>query len=513
MFHTLISRLYRVISDRLPCARPIGRLLPCSPTVEQLEERLVLDDYLWKGIIGANGVSPWENWKNWNDKQNPGQHTYPGGPDLKGNPTTDDTATITVGFVALKSDVVVQSLTLSAGLFIEPGHSLTIRKGKFDFQSGFIDLAEDGTAAHHGSWINLDCATGDWTGGKLSTLTGYGHVYVYNGSTLNITKDGGDTGAHLVIGQDQKGKGSAGTLNLATIGTKNDHDMESNLQLEINAGITIYTYGIMNFNQSKRSDTAGGIKGGGLSKVINYGTMNRTVPDAAVLLPGGAVPVASKLLNIQVPVLMDAAPAQFNLGAKCGINFSGKGGLDLKEGTFRYDKANGAVQKGVNVNGGKLEGRAAAPSGTDRYYALAGLPATAGIIAFDDSAGAYGNLVVSGSLTLAPGVLLSMNVGGSGPPTADLINVSGPVNLGGATLSLNVLSSFSAPPPPPPTTITLIDEAGSSPPIDGTFAGLPEGTNITINHQTFSISYHGGDGNDVVLTYVGTYLFSACNSS
>ena len=48
-------------------------------------------------------------------------------------------------------------------------------------------------------------------------------------------------------------------------------------------------------------------------------------------------------------------------------------------------------------------------------------------------------------------------------------------------------------------TVTLIDNLGTDP-VTGTFAGLPEGATLTANGQEFTISYIGGDGNDVVLT-------------
>lgn len=40
--------------------------------------------------------------------------------------------------------------------------------------------------------------------------------------------------------------------------------------------------------------------------------------------------------------------------------------------------------------------------------------------------------------------------------------------------------------------------------ITGTFSGLPEGTQFTVGNIVFSISYVGGDGNDVVLTALNT---------
>lgn len=48
-------------------------------------------------------------------------------------------------------------------------------------------------------------------------------------------------------------------------------------------------------------------------------------------------------------------------------------------------------------------------------------------------------------------------------------------------------------------TFTIIDNRSETP-IDGIFQGLPEGARITIGDVVFSISYVGGDGNDVVLT-------------
>lgn len=51
--------------------------------------------------------------------------------------------------------------------------------------------------------------------------------------------------------------------------------------------------------------------------------------------------------------------------------------------------------------------------------------------------------------------------------------------------------------------LTIIDNRHSSA-ISGTFAGLPEGSQITVGAMRFSISYVGGDGNDVTLTALDT---------
>src|SRR5262249_13563888 len=51
------------------------------------------------------------------------------------------------------------------------------------------------------------------------------------------------------------------------------------------------------------------------------------------------------------------------------------------------------------------------------------------------------------------------------------------------------------------TEIVLIANDGTDA-VVGTFAGLPEGTVGTLNGILFSISYRGGDGNDVTLTAI-----------
>ena len=53
------------------------------------------------------------------------------------------------------------------------------------------------------------------------------------------------------------------------------------------------------------------------------------------------------------------------------------------------------------------------------------------------------------------------------------------------------------------STFTLIENDGIEP-VMGIFSGLSEGATFVMNGQPFTISYHGGDGNDIVLTFTGT---------
>jgi fibronectin-binding autotransporter adhesin len=72
--------------------------------------------------------------------------------------------------------------------------------------------------------------------------------------------------------------------------------------------------------------------------------------------------------------------------------------------------------------------------------------------------------------------------------------VTGTVNLGGAklTVALNFAS-------PTNSSFIIIANDGADA-VQGTFAGLPEGQYFYANSTQFQITYHGGDGNDVMLT-------------
>jgi uncharacterized repeat protein (TIGR01451 family) len=72
--------------------------------------------------------------------------------------------------------------------------------------------------------------------------------------------------------------------------------------------------------------------------------------------------------------------------------------------------------------------------------------------------------------------------------------VTGTVSLANAPLTVAV--GFV---PPPFATFTIINNDGTDA-VTGTFAGLPQGARLTAGGVSFSISYTGGTGNDVVLT-------------
>jgi hypothetical protein len=78
------------------------------------------------------------------------------------------------------------------------------------------------------------------------------------------------------------------------------------------------------------------------------------------------------------------------------------------------------------------------------------------------------------------------------------LQVTGTVDLGGSTLSVDLLDTFK---PTNGFSFLIIDNDGTDP-VVGTFAGLPEGALFGGGGLPFRISYAGGTGNDVVITRV-----------
>jgi hypothetical protein len=79
------------------------------------------------------------------------------------------------------------------------------------------------------------------------------------------------------------------------------------------------------------------------------------------------------------------------------------------------------------------------------------------------------------------------------------------VNLTRAKLDLSLLGAFHG---HNGETFAVISNDGGDPVI-GHFAGLAEGAHVVAGGKVFSVSYHGGDGNDVVLTEQGNAMLHA----
>jgi autotransporter-associated beta strand protein len=104
-------------------------------------------------------------------------------------------------------------------------------------------------------------------------------------------------------------------------------------------------------------------------------------------------------------------------------------------------------------------------------------------------------ILTCSSLVIESNITLRMELNGTAPGSGhDQLLVQGSVALTNCDLELSLGYA-----PALGDSFTVINNTGSSA-IAGAFNGLAEGATFTISNQLFSISYLGGDGNDVVIT-------------
>jgi hypothetical protein len=148
------------------------------------------------------------------------------------------------------------------------------------------------------------------------------------------------------------------------------------------------------------------------------------------------------------------------------------------------------VNGALTGTGGATVAGGATLSGTG---SVAGPVAVAGTIA----PGVSGpGLLATGSLSFVSGGALAVDVNGTTAGTGyDQVDVTGGVNLSGADLTVTPGMAIAL-----GTQLEIISNDGSDAVSVG-FNGLAEGATVTATDgQKFTISYQGGDGNDVVLT-------------
>ncbi|MBK7656934.1 MAG: autotransporter-associated beta strand repeat-containing protein [Betaproteobacteria bacterium] len=107
-----------------------------------------------------------------------------------------------------------------------------------------------------------------------------------------------------------------------------------------------------------------------------------------------------------------------------------------------------------------------------------------------------GTLTLNQGLTVASGGTLAMQLNGATAGTGfDQLVVKGAVSLTGASLTTSLGYS-----PGGGDSFTLIDNDGTDA-VVGTFSGLAEGATINLGGTNYIISYVGGTGNDVVVSF------------
>jgi autotransporter-associated beta strand protein len=303
---------------------------------------------------------------------------------------------------------------------------------------------------------------------------------------LNIGLDGGPNATVRLDAADNVADG--GHVNVGRFGT-----FDINGQTETIGDLTVSPAGTVTLGAGAtgRLTMSALTMTGGLLRTGAAGS--RFVLNGNVTASGASVTGAGSLdLNGSTRVFTVSAPVgDFTLD----VDVTGTAGV-VKEGPgrLRLTRANTYTGSTVILDGTlevTSDGRAGDVS------LAAGALSGDGIVGGVNAAAGYigpTNVFTTGSIALSSAVTMYLRIygGGFGVPN-DRLNVAGAVSLGGATLTLSTYS-----PHPPRSTFTILDNDGADP-VNGTFAGLPEGAVATAGGNRFQITYQGGDGNDVVL--------------
>lgn len=371
-----------------------------------------------------------------------GANTYSGGTVLSGGILEVDGPTAGVPGAIASSPIGTGTLTFDGG---------TLKLLGTVFNAAILNAA-GGTidADGHGAAYFGNIADGDGTPGTLTIVDSSGE----NGSVLL-------GGANTYSGATVVGDGvNAVTLHATPTG------------LSAHSAFTVNTGAVLDLNENDQ--TIGSLAGSGEVTVgITHHTLTAGGDDSSTAFSG---------------VMADGTGALAFTKAGTGtMILSGAntytGATTVADGTLQVDGS--IAHSAVTVeSGATLDGDGAVGDVT---------VASGGTLAPGNSPGT----IATGNLSLEAGSTLAEEIAGATPGAFDQAEVTGTVSLGGA-LNISLAAGYA---PPIGQSFTIIDNDGSDA-VSGTFAGLAEGATVTAGGHAFSISYEGGDGNDVVLTTI-----------
>jgi IPT/TIG domain len=454
------------------------RSISCRPRLEWMEPRTLLSAVSWTGDAGDN---------NWDTPGNWSTDTVPGSGDdvtidIAANVVHSDNVNDSINSLTTTEPLTISGGTLSIASASTIGGALTINGGTL---TGTGDVSVSGL---------VTLTSGTLSGS--STLNANGGMLINPSDNPAATFSIDGRVVNNAAGQTATWTGADNAIE------NSDGSVFNNL-----GTFVAEAYGSF-------QDTGNGAP----SMFVDQGSFTQSGNSAGAQfqelfnVPGGSVDVQDG--NLQ----LDAG------GLSTGATFTLEGGLEIDQDPYTFDPSTTISGVGgvvLNANGGVtqvLPGDYTYTGGTTANYFniqvdgsiagsavdlqgnLSGTGTVGPVSGNEGGALSPGDGSAPGILNIQGGVDLSegdfaYDVTLTGPSAGSgysQLNVNGPVDLGGS--EFNATLGFT---PSAGEQFTILK---STAPIVGTFDRLPEGSTLTIGNTPFTISYVGGDGNDVVLT-------------
>jgi autotransporter-associated beta strand protein len=353
----------------------------------------------------------------------------------------------------------------------ENSNSLTLEPGPPANGAGVQFLADDGP----GLGGNLII---DGGGESFAPIAGSGGLVMNGPGTFQL--DASDT------------YGGSTTINAGTLQTDASAAIPSTSDVTI-ANTTGATLDLFGFSQTIGSLSGGGAAGG----LIESTQIQNGQPPVATLTTGGdnaTTTYAGTIEDFNGVALTKTGSGTFTLGAAGTYTYTGATKLD--DGMLSVQ---GNIEdSAVTLDGGELDG-------TGSVDGIVGSSDTATF----GEADLPGIFTSTGPATFGSGDTALEYLDSAAvaePEYGQFNNTSGSTALGGMTLDLSAAPGFA---PTVGQVFTVVDDNGSSTPVSGTFAGMPNGFVTTFPNARMQIGY----GDNVTLTDIGAAATTALQTS
>ncbi|HXI23964.1 MAG TPA: choice-of-anchor Q domain-containing protein [Pyrinomonadaceae bacterium] len=417
------------------------------------------------------------------------------------------TGSIAISASGMNYGSLTLTRTAGAATYTSTGGSALTIRGNFQINSG-VTYSSSMTAA-----MNL---AGDLTNNGASTLSlPSGQPVVFNGSSTQIV-----SGSNPIV--------IAGT---ATVNSGATVNFSGASAITLAGATTVNSGGTVNLSRNVTGPNATFLLNGTLNCGANVLSSNGTftsTPTATLSLgstdgitvgppfptpPPGNIQTTNRNFGSGSSYIYNGTSAQVTgnglpttlTGA---LTISNTSGVTLSQSTTL--NAASSIATGATFNTGAFAltvGNTLTNSGTlnvSNNGTIKGTGTVSGPVSVNSGGtvapGSSAGILNTGNVSFSSGSTHSVEIGGATAGTQyDQLNVTGTVSLGGATLSLTRLNSYT---PNVGQTFTIINNDDTDA-VSGTFNGLIQGATITDflgTGQNATISYTGGDGNDVILT-------------